>query len=126
LDTLLGFKNGTDGSVSVAVDAMRAASSPHAFMGVTDQGLAAIVRTKGNQDVHVILRGGTKGPNYKAEFVQAAASSLRKARPEFQPSIMVDASRTYLNISSYEILDVDFICAQMEIPQKITTISRSF
>ncbi|KAG8736234.1 hypothetical protein FRC10_009548 [Ceratobasidium sp. 414] len=88
----IGFKNGTDGSVSVAVDAMRAAASPHAFMGVTDQGLAAIVKTRGNQDVHVILRGGTKGPNYSAEYVQPAAAAIRKARPADHPSIMVDCS----------------------------------
>ncbi|KAG9125313.1 hypothetical protein FRC07_008149 [Ceratobasidium sp. 392] len=88
----IGFKNGTDGSVSVAVDAMRAAASPHAFMGVTDQGLAAIVKTRGNRDVHVILRGGTKGPNYSAEYVQPAATAIKKARPSDHPSIMVDCS----------------------------------
>ncbi|KIJ44387.1 hypothetical protein M422DRAFT_100461, partial [Sphaerobolus stellatus SS14] len=68
----IGFKNGTDGSMTVAVDAMRAASNPHAFMGVTAQGLAAIVKTRGNTDVHVILRGGSSGPNYAPEFVQTA------------------------------------------------------
>lgn len=90
----IGFKNGTDGGVTVAVDAMRAASAPHAFMGVTEQGLAAIVKTRGNQDVHVILRGGTKGTNYDAESVQAAAKSIEKARNGFHPSLMVDCSRT--------------------------------
>jgi len=88
----IGFKNGTDGGVTVAVDAMRAASSPHAFMGVTEQGLAAIVKTRGNQDVHVILRGGTKGTNYDAESVQASAKSIAKARPGFHSSLMVDCS----------------------------------
>ncbi|EJD04911.1 3-deoxy-7-phosphoheptulonate synthase [Fomitiporia mediterranea MF3/22] len=88
----IGFKNGTDGSVSVAVDAMRAASSPHAFMGVTEQGLAAIVKTRGNQDVHVILRGGSKGTNYDADSVQAAAAGIKKARPSTHPSLMVDCS----------------------------------
>ncbi|KAH8112118.1 3-deoxy-7-phosphoheptulonate synthase [Phellopilus nigrolimitatus] len=88
----IGFKNGTDGSVGVAVDAMRAASAPHAFMGVTEQGLAAIVKTRGNQDVHVILRGGSKGTNYDADSVQAAAASMKKARPNNHPSIMVDCS----------------------------------
>ncbi|KAI0651259.1 3-deoxy-7-phosphoheptulonate synthase [Trametes meyenii] len=88
----IGFKNGTDGSMSVAVDAMRSASNPHAFMGVTEQGLAAIVKTRGNQDVHVILRGGTKGPNYTAEHVKAAASAIEKARPQHHPSIMIDCS----------------------------------
>lgn len=90
----IGFKNGTDGSVGVAVDAMRAASASHAFMGVTEQGLAAIVKTRGNHDVHVILRGGNKGTNYDAASVQAAAAAIKKARPSNHPSIMVDCSRT--------------------------------
>ena len=81
-------------SVSVAMDAMQSASNPHAFMGVTEQGLAAIVKTRGNQDVHVILRGGTKGPNYSAEHVQDYAKTLSKKR-DF-PSIMVDCSRRSL------------------------------
>lgn len=89
----IGFKNGTDGSVSVAVDAMKAASNPHAFMGVTEQGLASIVRTKGNQDVHVILRGGTKGPNFSSEHVKAATASLKKSHPKHFASVMVDCSR---------------------------------
>lgn len=80
-------------SVSVAVDAMRSASNPHAFMGVTEQGLAAIVKTKGNQDVHTILRGGTKGPNFGAEDVKAATESMEKARPKNHPSVMIDCSR---------------------------------
>ena len=89
----IGFKNGTDGGVGVAVDAMMAASNPHAFMGVTEQGLAAIVKTRGNHDVHVILRGGSKGTNYDAESVQAAAAAIKKKRPSVHPSLMVDCSR---------------------------------
>ncbi|KAI0299009.1 3-deoxy-7-phosphoheptulonate synthase [Multifurca ochricompacta] len=88
----IGFKNGTDGSVTVAVDAMRSSSNPHAFMGVTEQGIAAIVKTCGNQDVHVILRGGTKGPNYSAEDVRDATNAIAKARPQHHPSIMIDCS----------------------------------
>lgn len=88
----IGFKNGTDGSVIVAVDAMRSSSNPHAFMGVTEQGIAAIVKTRGNQDVHVILRGGTKGPNFSVEYVREAASVIAKARPRHLPSIMIDCS----------------------------------
>ncbi|KAH7882131.1 3-deoxy-7-phosphoheptulonate synthase [Phlebopus sp. FC_14] len=88
----IGFKNGTDGSVSVAIDAMRSSSNPHAFMGVTEQGLAAIVKTRGNKDVHVILRGGSKGPNYSAEHVKPAAKAIEKARPHNHPSIMIDCS----------------------------------
>jgi 3-deoxy-7-phosphoheptulonate synthase len=86
----IGFKNGTDGSVTVAIDAMHSASNPHAFMGVTEQGLASIVKTRGNQDVHLILRGGTKGPNYSSEHIKEAAKSISKKR-EFA-SIMVDCS----------------------------------
>jgi 3-deoxy-7-phosphoheptulonate synthase len=74
---------------------MRSASNPHAFMGVTEQGLAAIVRTKGNKDVHVILRGGSKGPNYASEYVRSAAGGMEKARPKHHASVMVDCSREY-------------------------------
>ncbi|KAI0077677.1 3-deoxy-7-phosphoheptulonate synthase [Panus rudis PR-1116 ss-1] len=88
----IGFKNGTDGSVTVAIDAMRSASNPHAFMGVTEQGIAAIVKTRGNKDVHVILRGGTKGPNYDEESVKKAAEQIEKARPGSWPSVMIDCS----------------------------------
>ncbi|KAF8272705.1 hypothetical protein EI94DRAFT_1717744 [Lactarius quietus] len=88
----IGFKNGTDGSVTVAIDAMRSSGNPHAFMGVTEQGIASIVKTRGNQDVHVILRGGTKGPNYSAEHVREAASAIANARPRTSPSIMIDCS----------------------------------
>ena len=62
-------------------------------MGVTEQGLAAIVKTRGNHDVHVILRGGSKGTNYDAESVQAAAAAIKKKRPNVHPSLMVDCSR---------------------------------
>ncbi len=88
----IGFKNGTDGSVTVAIDAMGSASNPHAFMGVTEQGLAAIVKTRGNKDVHVILRGGTGGPNYESKFVRQASDTIEKKRPE-GASIMIDCSR---------------------------------
>lgn len=88
----IGFKNGTDGSVTIAVDAMRSSSNPHAFMGVTDHGLAAIVKTSGNKDVHIILRGANKGPNYSKEFVEPAAVACAKARPDRHPAIMVDCS----------------------------------
>ncbi|KAI0026794.1 hypothetical protein K488DRAFT_91858 [Vararia minispora EC-137] len=88
----IGFKNGTDGSVTVAIDAMRSSSNPHAFMGVTEQGLAAIVKTRGNQDVHIILRGGTTGPNFASEHVRRAATAMVKARPHAHASVMVDCS----------------------------------
>jgi len=111
----IGFKNGTDGSVGVAVDAMRCASSPHAFMGVTNQGLAAIVKTTGNPDLHVILRGGTKGTNYDAQSVQAVEKDLRKARPHTFTSIMIDASHgNSLKNHNNQPKVVDVIIEQLE------------
>ena len=85
----VGFKNGTDGSVKVAVDALRAAAAPHAFMGMTKTGQAAIFETVGNEDCHVILRGG-KHPNYDAASVDAAANELAAAG--LAPQLMVDFS----------------------------------
>src|SRR5436309_2255324 len=73
----VGFKNGTDGNVQIAIDAVRAASQPHSFMGVTEQGLAAIVETGGNPSAHVVPRGGTAGPNHGRESVGRALEALR-------------------------------------------------
>jgi len=85
----VGFKNGTDGSIRVAVDALRAAAAPHAFMGMTKTGQAAIFETLGNEDCHVILRGG-KAPNYDAASVEAAAKELAAAG--LAPQLMIDFS----------------------------------
>jgi 3-deoxy-7-phosphoheptulonate synthase len=85
----VGFKNGTDGSIRVAVDALRAAAAPHAFMGMTKTGQAAIFETIGNEDCHVILRGG-KAPNYDSASVEAAAREL--AHAGLAPHLMVDFS----------------------------------
>ncbi|KAG7087488.1 hypothetical protein E1B28_013450 [Marasmius oreades] len=116
----IGFKNGTDGSISVALDAMLSSSNPHAFMGVTEQGLAAIVKTRGNQDVHVILRGGTKGPNYSAEHVQEAAKSISKKRPF--SSIMVDCSHgnSQKNHNNQPRV-IDDICSQLAAGERNIT-----
>ena len=88
----IGFKNSTDGGIGVAVDAIRASSQPHAFMGVTDQGTAAIVKTSGNTDLHIIHRGGKSGTNYDAASVETSKANLLKALPERHPSIMIDVS----------------------------------
>jgi 3-deoxy-7-phosphoheptulonate synthase len=85
----VGFKNGTDGSVKIAVDALRASAAPHAFMGMTKTGQAAIFETMGNEDCHVILRGG-KAPNYDAASVEAAAKEL--AHAGLAPRVMIDFS----------------------------------
>lgn len=74
----VGFKNGTDGSLSVAIDGVGAAASEHHFMGVTKQGLAAITRTSGNEHGFVILRGGSKGTNFDRDSVQSTREALRK------------------------------------------------
>lgn len=85
----VGFKNGTDGNIKVAVDAIRSASQAHHFLGVTSKGQSAIVSTTGNPYCHVILRGG-KQPNYDASSVDDTAEMLSSAGLE--PRIMIDAS----------------------------------
>jgi len=116
----IGFKNGTDGSVTVAIDAMSSSSNPHAFMGVTEQGLAAIVKTRGNKDVHVVLRGGTKGPNYASEHVQEAAKNILKKRE--WASIMIDCSHgnSQKNHNNQPRV-VDNICTQLAAGEKHIT-----
>ena len=86
----IGFKNGTDGSVKVAVDACRAARGAHVFFGVDNDGRAAVVTTTGNPDVHVILRGGTDGPNYGPQHVERALSAAAEAG--MPPTVMIDAN----------------------------------
>ena len=86
----VGFKNRTDGNVQVAVDAVRAASEPHAFAGIDPKGTPAILYTRGNADCHVILRGGKGRPNYDAPSVGAALELLESA--ELPRRVMVDLS----------------------------------
>ena len=86
----VGFKNGTDGNIGIAMDAIRAAANPHRFLGVTKQGLAAIAKTRGNPHCHVILRGGNQGPNYSAEHVSKVRSQLEAVK--LRPNIMIDCS----------------------------------
>ncbi len=87
----VGFKNGTDGNVRIAVDALKAARAPHHFLSVTKAGHSAIVSTNGNEDCHVILRGG-KHPNYDAASVDAAAKELAGAGLEQR--LMIDCSHS--------------------------------
>ena len=86
----VGFKNGTDGTLSVAIDAIGAVRHPHHFLSVTKPGVVAIVGTVGNEDCFVILRGGTKGTNYDAESIKAAKEALTKAG--VRQRLMVDCS----------------------------------
>jgi len=85
----VGFKNGTDGNIRIAVDAIKAAASPHHFLSVTKEGHSAIISTTGNEDCHVILRGG-KTPNYDAASVEAAAAEL--AQSGLNAKVMIDCS----------------------------------
>ncbi|MBA1360315.1 3-deoxy-7-phosphoheptulonate synthase [Burkholderia gladioli] len=100
----IGFKNGTDGGVQVASDAIVAAASRHAFMGMTKMGMAAIFETRGNDDAHVILRGGKNGPNYDAEHVEACCAVLRKAG--LREQVMVDCSHANSNKSHERQIEV--------------------
>ncbi|MCB5185143.1 3-deoxy-7-phosphoheptulonate synthase AroG [Methylobacillus gramineus] len=85
----VGFKNGTDGNIRIAVDAIKAAASPHHFLSVTKEGRSAIISTSGNEDCHVILRGG-KTPNYDAENVEIASRELASAG--LAAKVMIDCS----------------------------------
>jgi 3-deoxy-7-phosphoheptulonate synthase len=86
----VGFKNGTDGSIQTALDAMRSACTPHSFLGIDQEGMTSIIKTAGNPDGHLVLRGGRDGANYSAEHTQAAAEKIRKTG--MCPAIMVDCS----------------------------------
>ncbi len=90
LSVPVGFKNGTDGNVQVAIDAVQAASHSHHFLSVTKQGLSAIVATHGNPDCHIILRGSNAGPNYEGEPLAKALAALTRAK--LAPRLMVDCS----------------------------------
>jgi 3-deoxy-7-phosphoheptulonate synthase len=85
----VGFKNGTDGNIRIAVDAIRAAQAPHHFMAVTKAGRSAIAATTGNEDCHIILRGGRQ-PNYDAENIAATVRALAEAA--IPARIMIDFS----------------------------------
>jgi 3-deoxy-7-phosphoheptulonate synthase len=86
----VGFKNGTDGNAQIAVDAMLSARSPHGFLGLDHQGRTALVRTTGNPDGHLVLRGGNQGPNFGSDSIAEAKARLEKAGVRSQ--MMVDCS----------------------------------
>jgi 3-deoxy-7-phosphoheptulonate synthase len=86
----VGFKNGTGGSIQIAIDAIQSASRPHHFLSVTKQGVSAIVSTSGNDSCHLILRGGKSGPNYEKPCIDEAATMLREQG--LIESVMVDCS----------------------------------
>lgn len=95
LSMAIGFKNGTDGSLDVTVNAMKSASHPHSFLGIDQQGKVAIIRTKGNDYGHAVLRGGGGKPNYDSVSVALCEQALEKAK--LRKSIMIDCSHANSN-----------------------------
>ena len=91
----IGYKNSTDGSVTIAINAMQAASKPHHFLGINAEGQASIVSTTGNPDGHLVLRGGNRGSNYHLEAVEGAAAELDQAG--LKARLMVDCSHANSN-----------------------------
>ena len=86
----VGFKNGTGGSIQIALDAIQSSSRPHHFLSVTKQGVSAIVSTSGNESCHLILRGGQSGPNYDKDSVDLAAKML--SEQGLTETVMIDCS----------------------------------
>jgi 3-deoxy-7-phosphoheptulonate synthase len=86
----VGFKNGTDGRIQTAIDALQAASRSHSFLGIDPQGCTSVVKTSGNPDCHLVLRGGLQGPNYQAAQIGEAIAQSTKAG--VNPSLVVDCS----------------------------------
>jgi 3-deoxy-7-phosphoheptulonate synthase len=94
----IGYKNSTDGSATIAINAMQAASKPHHFLGINRDGQASIVSTTGNPDGHLVLRGGNRGSNYHVDAVAEAAAELKKYGLEDR--LMVDCSHANSNKES--------------------------
>ncbi|MGB1298859.1 MAG: 3-deoxy-7-phosphoheptulonate synthase AroG [Psychrobium sp.] len=112
----IGFKNGTDGTIKVAIDAIGAASAPHNFLSVTKYGHSAIVQTRGNEDCHIILRGG-KEPNYSKAHVDAVNEQLTAAK--LPNNIMVDFSHANSSKQFKRQMDVSTdVCSQISAGDK--------
>ena len=109
LSSAVGFKNGTDGGLDVAMNAIQSAQNPHRFLGINGEGQVAIIHTKGNPYAHVVLRGGSNGPNFDSVHIELTEQALSKAgaannimvdcshansskEPELQPKVMEDIS----------------------------------
>jgi len=86
----VGFKNGTDGSIQTAVNALQAAVNPHSFQGIDEDGRICILNTSGNPSAHLILRGGKHGPNYYEEYVEDAEELMKSAG--LNPAMLIDCS----------------------------------
>ena len=108
----VGFKNGIEGSISIAVNAVRAAKSKHHFLGVTKHGTAAIFETTGNTEAHIILRGGNNGPNYTKEYIDRTAKTLKEHN--LHHKVMIDCSHGNSGKDyKKQSLVIEYICEQV-------------
>lgn len=142
LSTPVGFKNGTDGDISIAINAILSASHPHSFLGLNDQGRVAIVRTRGNQYGHVVLRGGDGRPNYDTVSVAMADQAMRKAKlsanivvdcshansfkkPELQPLVMADVINQVVNGNTAIVglmIESNLVAGNQKIPEDLSQL----
>jgi len=142
LSTPVGFKNGTDGDISIAINAILSAANPHAFLGINGEGNVSIVRTRGNAYGHVVLRGGDGRPNYDSVSVAIAAQALEKAKlptnvvvdcshansykkPELQPLVMTDVVNqiTHGNASLVGVMiESNIVGGNQKIPQNLSEL----
>ena len=112
LSSPVGFKNGTDGGLTVAMNALMSASKPHRFLGINGQGQVAIIRTKGNSYAHTVLRGGSKGTNYDSVSVKLCEQELEKAG--LDKNIMIDCSHANSSKDpARQVLVVEDVCSQI-------------
>jgi len=142
LSTPVGFKNGTDGDIGIAINAILSASHPHSFLGLNDQGRVSIVRTRGNRYGHVVLRGGDGRPNYDTVSVAMAEQALIKAglpanivvdcshansfkNPELQPLVMADVVNQ-VRLGNQSIVGVmvesNIVSGKQSIPQDLSQL----
>ncbi|WP_027468466.1 3-deoxy-7-phosphoheptulonate synthase [Deefgea rivuli] len=142
LSTPVGFKNGTDGDISIAINAILSASHPHSFLGLNGQGRVSIVRTRGNQYGHVVLRGGDGRPNYDTVSVAMAEQALKKAKlptniivdcshansykkAELQPLVMADVINQIVNGSQALVgvmIESNLVAGNQKIPADLAEL----
>ena len=109
----VGFKNGTDGSLGVAINALQSVANPHRFLGISLEGQVSVVHTKGNAHAHIVLRGGSNGPNYSAEHIANCEAALAKL--DLTQSIMIDCSHANSNKDHRQQRNVvDAVRAQLD------------
>jgi 3-deoxy-7-phosphoheptulonate synthase len=105
----IGFKNGTDGNLTVAMDAVKSARSGHSFMGIDRNGKVIIAETRGNQFGHIVMRGGTNGPNYSSEYVAFAEILLKKAGINIGVIIDCSHANSFKNFKMQRVAFLDVI-----------------